>query len=151
MDSKEELRACACQPVSGHSLCPHSGSPTSWLITKCSSPRKKSIYLSISWLILVNCYGVGFPVNSLWPLFTLHWFSEQRLPTSGRGGKCLKQCYLKILWDILPIFYRNQALKISLNYSWSIFGRSLWNITIFGWGFGFSGRVLPIGKFSSLD
>ena len=44
-----------------------------------------------------------------------------------------------------------QALTISINYSWSIFGQSLWNIPIFGWGFGFGGRVQQIVKFSFLD
>ena len=42
------------------------------------------------------------------------------------------------------------ALAISINYSWSIFGRSLENISIFRWGFGFGSRVLQIVKFSFL-
>ena len=45
----------------------------------------------------------------------------------------------------------SQALKISINYSWSIFGQSLWNIPIFGWGFGFGGRVQQIMNFICFD
>ena len=40
----------------------------------------------------------------------------------------------------------NQGLTISINHSWSIFVRSLWSILIFGWGFGFSARVLQFLK-----
>ena len=35
----------------------------------------------------------------------------------------------------------DQAPTISINYSWSIFGRSLWNIPFYGWGFRFGGRA----------
>ena len=43
------------------------------------------------------------------------------------------------------------SLTMSINYSWSIFGGSLWNIPIFGWGFGFGGCIQQIVNFSFLD
>ena len=114
-----------------------------------------SVLQSIAWLnpaLLFNRQGVAWAVIQTSPSFTdwlikrfilfLQMFKTPKNPKPR--PEMLTQCSPPVTCHVSHI----QALTISINYSWSIFGRSLWNIPIFGWGFGFGGRIQHIVNFS---